>query len=61
MGMQQIPLLEVPSQSFPVTPELALRGKANTVAMTPEVSELLAKNAVVAIGVSGARTQMHAP
>lgn len=53
--MQQIPLIEVPSRSFPVTPDLALRGKQNTVALTPEVSELLAKNAAVCIGVSGGK------
>lgn len=55
MGMQQISLFEIPSQTFPVTPDLALRGKPNTVALTPEVSELLAKNAVVAVGVSGGK------
>lgn len=53
--MQQIPLLEVPSQAFPVTPGLALRGKPNSVAITPEVAELLSKNAVVAVGVSGGK------
>ncbi|MDS9918446.1 phosphoadenosine phosphosulfate reductase family protein [Pseudomonas aeruginosa] len=55
MGMQQIPLLEMPTQGFPVTPELALRGRPNTVALTPEVTELLDRNAVVAVGVSGGK------
>lgn len=55
MGMQQIPLLEMPSLGFSVTPELALRGRPNTVALTHEVSELLAGNAVVAVGVSGGK------
>lgn len=36
-------------------PSKALSGRANTVALTPEVSQLLAKDCVVAIGVSGGK------
>lgn len=50
-----ISIIDITGRPFPVTAALAAQGKPNTVALTPEVNELLARDCVVAVGVSGGK------
>lgn len=50
-----ISIVDITGRPFPVTAALAAQGKPNTVALTPEVNELLARDCVVAVGVSGGK------